>query len=143
MDLNWSKVFSKSMIIIESCKTTEWLLGKFPLGINFGPQSTTHSTKCWTTQRKIQVTLDKQLLLRRNLKTNFSCYIFYNSKYFLRKIYKPVKGMVVHILLIEMFIKHLAIKLCLLFLCVIGSKISSNHGLLNGGGVLFLTDLMT
>lgn len=57
--LNWSKVSSKFMIIIESCKTIEWLLGKFPLGINFGPQSTTHSTKCWTTQRKSQATLDK------------------------------------------------------------------------------------
>lgn len=63
------------------------------------------------------------------------CYIFYSSKYFLRKILKSVKGIVVHILLIEMFIKHLAIKLCLLFLCMIGSKISSNHGLLSGGAV--------
>ena len=32
--LNWSKVSLKFMIIIESCKTIEWLLGQFPLGIN-------------------------------------------------------------------------------------------------------------
>ena len=53
--LNWSKVSLKFMIIIESCKTIEWLLGQFPLGINFGPQSTTHGTKCWQLKEKAKL----------------------------------------------------------------------------------------